>query len=214
MASSRSSTLPPDKPGTGGAAALATTSFTIIWTMNGLWILAVVILVSAVGGGCDQGSKPASSPPAPATATPPAAAPDEPTGAQPKLRTLKLFIGAEEMVAEVAVEPLEVHTGMMFRTNMEENAGMLFVLPYTQQAQFWMKNCPLPLSVAYMNEEGIIREIHDLQPYNTNSVVAATSDIRFALETPQGWFQKHHIRPGVAVATERGPLMRTFLGKR
>jgi hypothetical protein len=103
---------------------------------------------------------------------------------------------------------------MMFRTNMAENGGMLFPLPWTQQASFWMKNCPMPLSAAYIDPEGIIQEIHDFQPFNTNSVVAAGNNIRFVLETPQGWFQKHHIQPGVAIATERGPLMQTFFRSR
>ena len=62
-----------------------------------------------------------------------------------------------------------MQTGMMFRTNLAENAGMLFVLPMPQQASFWMKNCPLPLSAAYIDPEGVILEIHDLQPHNTNS---------------------------------------------
>ena len=178
--------------------------------MNGLWILAVLALGAVAGGGCDKRAEPV----APVAVTPPATDPDEPTHAQPKLPTLKLYVGTEEMVAELAAEPEQIRTGMMFRTNMAENAGMLFALPYTQQAKFWMKNCPYPLSVAYMDEEGVIKEIHDLEPYSTNSVVADSADIRFALETPRGWFEKHHLQPGVAVATERGPLMQTFFPKR
>ncbi len=118
------------------------------------------------------------------------------------------------MLAELALTPDQLQTGMMFRTNMADNEGMLFPLPYTQRAAFWMKNCPLPLSAAYIDPEGIIQEIHDLQPFDTNSVVAASENIRFVLETPQGWFQKHHIATGVAVATERGPLLQTFFGRR
>src|SRR5437867_4262674 len=89
-------------------------------------------------------------------AKPPVAAPGLPTAAQPKLLTMKLWLGAEELDAELARTLLQQQTGMMFRTNMEENAGMLFPLPYTQRAGFWMKNCPLPLSVAYINPEGVI----------------------------------------------------------
>lgn len=141
--------------------------------------------------------------------------PGEPTQAQPKLRTMKIYIGPETMTAELALSPTEIQTGMMFRTNrLGENEGMLFALPYTQVASFWMKNCPVSLSAAYLDPEGVIREIHLLEANNTNSVVSATDNIRFVLETSEGWFERHHIQPGVAVATERGPLMDTFLPKR
>src|SRR5215831_3699285 len=90
------------------------------------------------------------------------AIPALPTQAQPSLKTVKLWLGAEEMIAELAATPQQVHTGMMFRTNMAENEGMLFDLAYPQRASFWMPNCPLPLSVAYINPEGMIEEIHDL----------------------------------------------------
>ncbi len=59
-----------------------------------------------------------------------------PTHAQPKLTTLKLWLGAEEMQAELAMNEMEVRTGMMFRTNMDENAGMLFVFSAPMQASF------------------------------------------------------------------------------
>ncbi len=138
------------------------------------------------------------------------AEPGEPTQAQPKLQTMKIYIGSLEMVAELAITPDQIRTGMMYRTKMDENGGMLFVLPYTQQAAFWMKHCPYPLSVAYIDPDGVIQEIHPLEPHNTNSVVAATDNIRFALETPRGWFDKHGVKPGVAIATEHGPLFKTF----
>lgn len=140
--------------------------------------------------------------------------PGPPTQAQPKLQTMKLYVGPEEMVAELALTFEQQRTGMMFRTNMAENAGMLFPLPYTQRAGFWMKNCPLSLSAAYIDPEGIIQEIHELQSYNTNTVFAASDNIRFVLEGPPGWFQKHHIGAGVAITTERGPLMKTFFRSR
>jgi uncharacterized membrane protein (UPF0127 family) len=136
--------------------------------------------------------------------------PTIPTHAQPKLQTMKLWLGPEEMVTELAFTPEQERTGMMFRTNMPENAGMLFPLPQTQQASFWMKNCPLPLSAAYIDPDGVIEEVHDFEPYNTNSVVSRSANIRFVLETSRGWFDRHHIGTGTAVRTERGTLMQTF----
>jgi hypothetical protein len=140
--------------------------------------------------------------------------PGLPTKAQPKLSTVKLWLGAEELITEMAISPIEQETGMMYRTNMAENEAMIFVMPFEQQASFWMPNCPLPLSVAYINTDGVIQEIHPLQPYNTNSVFSAAANIRFALETPQGWFDRHHISTGAVVRTERGSLKQTFLERR
>jgi hypothetical protein len=161
----------------------------------------LALLAGAVWVGCDNSAPP----PAAAPATP-----SLPTKAQPKLQTMKLWLGAEEMVAELALTAVQQQTGMMFRTNMEENAGMLFPLPYTQRASFWMTNCPLPLSAAYIDSEGVIQEIHDLQAFNAVPVQSATDNIRFVLETPQGWFRRHNVRAGMVVRAERGPLMETF----
>jgi uncharacterized membrane protein (UPF0127 family) len=172
-----------------------------VWRMT--WLLAVAAGLWGFSG-CEK-------PTAPANGS--VAAPALPTAAQPKLFTMKLWLGAEELNAELARTPLQQQTGMMFRTNMEENAGMLFPLPYTQRTAFWMKNCPLPLSIAYINPEGVIEEIHDLQPHNTNYVISASTNIRFALETSQGWFARHQIRTGTVVRTERGSLMETFFKK-
>lgn len=133
-----------------------------------------------------------------------------PTKAQPTLPTIRLWLGTEELLSEMAVTAEQEMTGMMFRTNMAENAGMIFPLPYTRQASFWMKNCPLPLSAAYIDPDGIIQEIHDLQSFDTNSVTSASDNIRFVLETSQGWFKRHNINVGTAVSTERGTLMQTF----
>jgi uncharacterized membrane protein (UPF0127 family) len=136
-----------------------------------------------------------------------------PTKAQPKLATIKLWLGKEEMITEMCVTEAQRETGMMFRTNMAENEGMIFVLDYPQQASFWMMNTILPLSAAYIDEDGKILEIHDFKPHDTNSVRAATSNIRFVLETPQGWFQRHNITTGAVITSEKGTLRKTFLEK-
>lgn len=102
-------------------------------------------------------------------------------------------------------------TGMMWRTNLAENEAMIFVHPQPRQAGYWMKNCFVPLSIAYLDRSGTILEIHDLHPHDTNSVTSTALSVHFALETTQGWFQRHNIRPGAVVRTERGSLAETFL---
>jgi hypothetical protein len=173
------------------------------------WRILTFLLALALCGGCAGGCKRAASP-----ATGPVGGPSLPTAAQPKLQTMKLWLGAEEMVAELALTGQQTQTGMMFRTNLAENAGMLFVFPTPYRASFWMKNCPLPLSAAYIDPEGVILEIHDLQPHNTNSVVASSEQVQFVLEVNQGWFGRHKVTTGMVVRTEHGPLRETFFGKR
>ena len=136
--------------------------------------------------------------------------PKLPTHAQPRLATMKLFVGANELEAEIASRPQEIATGMMFRTNVADGDAMLFVLPRPQRAAFWMMNCPAPLSCAYIDPEGIIREIHAMEPFNTNSIVSESHDVTFVLETPEGWFDRNSVRTGMLVRTERGSLLETF----
>ncbi len=172
--------------------------------MNGLRIL-TLLLGLGLCGGCGGGGNKAA-----VLASGDAASPKLPIAAQPKLQTMKLWLGAEEMTAELALTGLQMQTGMMFRTNLAEESGMLFVFPLPHRASFWMKNCPLPLSAAYLDPEGVILEIHDLQAHNTNSVEAASDRVQFVLETNQGWFGRHHVTPGMVVRTERGTLLETF----
>lgn len=129
-----------------------------------------------------------------------------PTRAQSKLPTVKVWLGSQELVTEVARQPLEVMTGMMFRTNMASNEAMLFLLGGPQQASFYMSNTLIPLSCAYIDGEGIIWEIHDMKPKDVTSITSASQDIEFVLEVPQGWFQKNNIGPETLVRVEKGSL--------
>ena len=135
----------------------------------------------------------------------------QPTHAQPKLRTMKIYLGAETLDAELALTAKEEMTGMMFRTNIQETDAMLFTLPVPQRASFWMKNCPESISAAYITPDGTIQEIHHLEQNDTNAVFAARDDIQFVLETKEGWFTRHHIAPGTVIQSEKGPLAEVFL---
>jgi hypothetical protein len=103
---------------------------------------------------------------------------------------------------------------MMFRTNIEENSGMLFIFARPSQPSFWMKNCPLPLSAAYIDPAGTILELHEFQAQNTNPVPAIATNVQYVLETRQGWFDQHHIRSGMLIRTERGSFPDTFMAGR
>jgi len=134
-----------------------------------------------------------------------------PTQAQPRLQTVKLYLGAETIEAELALTPRQIQTGMMFRTNIPETDTMLFNLQIPQRANFWMKNCPESISAAYISPDGVIQEIHHLEKNDTNGVVAARDDIVFVLETKDGWFGRHNIGVGTLITSEKGPLAQVFL---
>ena len=83
----------------------------------------------------------------------------------------------------------------MKRKNIPEGTGMLFVFEADQILSFWMKDTPHPLSIAYIDSKGRIRDIFDMTPYSLSSIVS-TSSVRYALEVPQEWFKKNNIQVG------------------
>ena len=117
-------------------------------------------------------------------------------------------------MAEVARTREQLATGMMFRTEMAENEGMLFLFDHPQRTSFWMKNTLLPLSCAYLDSEGVILEIHHLKPLDEKPVVASSDQVRYVLETRQGWFERHKIGAGTVVRTQQGSLAASFFGRR
>ena len=86
-------------------------------------------------------------------------------------------------------------SGFMERTSIPAGTGMLFVFDRDQILSFWMKNTPTPLSIAYIDSSGRIRNIFDMTPYSLASVVSTTS-CRYALEVPQGWFSEVGVKVG------------------
>lgn len=134
--------------------------------------------------------------------------------ALPKLPVIKLWLGRQELMAEIAATPRELATGMMHRKEMGENEGMLFILPIPQQASFYMRNTYVPLSVAYIDTEGTILEIHDLQPLNEEPVPSKSNRVHFVLETKQGWFDRNQVSIGNVIRTEYGTLRETFSKRR
>jgi uncharacterized protein len=166
--------------------------------------LIVFLLAAALWTGCQK----------PADVAPPMSANDGlPTQAQPKLPTMKIYLGAEILDAELALTAEQQRAGMMFRTNLAETDAMLFVFPQPHQAAFWMKNCPESLSAAYIGPDGVIAEIHHLEKNDTNAVAAATGNIQYVLEVKDGWFARHNINPGAVIRTEKGSLPETFFRK-
>ena len=97
--------------------------------------------------------------------------------------------------AEIAEKTEDRNHGFMERKDIPDGTGMFFVFERDQILSFWMKNTPHPLSIAYLDSKGKIRNIYDMTPYSTASV-KSTGSVRYALEVPQGWFKKNGITEG------------------
>ena len=117
------------------------------------------------------------------------------TAAQPKLDTVTLTAGMHNIRAEVARTPLQHQTGLMFREQMAPQEGMLFVFDGLDRRCFWMRNTLLPLSAAFIADDGSIVNIVDMQP-QTEQSHCSTQPVRYVLEMNQGWFAKRGIKPG------------------
>ena len=115
--------------------------------------------------------------------------------AQPRLDTVNLVAGMHNIKAELARTPQQRQIGMMHRTQMASHEGMLFVFEQPAPQCFWMKNTLLPLSIAFIADDGSIVNIADMQPQSEKSHCSA-QPVRFALEMNQSWFDKRGIKPG------------------
>jgi len=117
-----------------------------------------------------------------------------PTAPQ-KLPTTQLGIGMHVIKAEVAQTPREHAIGLMWRTEMGANDGMLFIFPQATKQCFWMKNTLIPLSIAFVDDDGKIVNIDEMQP-QTEDAHCSAQPVRYVLEMNKGWFAKRHIQAG------------------
>lgn len=115
--------------------------------------------------------------------------------AQPTLPTVTLQAGMHLIKAEVADTPGTQQVGLMHRQSLPLNGGMLFVFNRAQTHCFWMKNTPLALSIAFIDDDGTIANIADMEP-NSEESHCASRPVRFALEMAQGWFKRKGITAG------------------
>jgi uncharacterized membrane protein (UPF0127 family) len=172
--------------------------------MYRLFSVVLLVLCGCDGPRSETASKPTNQPAFPLNT------PSHLDHAQPKLRTMKLWLGSKEINAELAVTETEVATGMMFRKEMAETEGMLFIFGRPHRASFYMRNTYVPLSLAYIDGEGAILEIHDAKPLDETPIFARSEQVQYVLEVKQGWFDRNGVRVGAVVRTEHGSLQETF----
>ena len=123
---------------------------------------------------------------------------------QTQLPRIKLQAGMFNIDTQVAQTPEQRSTGLMFRTDMPAHEGMLFVFEQPATQCFWMKNTLIPLTAAFVADDGSIVNLVDMKPQTTDSHCSA-KPVRFVLEMNQGWFAKRGLKAGSKLS---GPVFR------
>jgi uncharacterized membrane protein (UPF0127 family) len=122
----------------------------------------------------------------------PAAAQDAP---QMNLQRSTLSAGMHQIEVQLAVTPAQRQTGLMFRKEMPQGEGMLFIFEEPTRQCFWMKNTLLPLTAAFVADDGTIVNLADMKPQTTDSH-CSDKPVRYVLEMNVGWFAKKGIKAG------------------
>ena len=117
------------------------------------------------------------------------------------LPTIDLQAGFHRITAQVAGNGEQRQTGLMHRKTMPEHEGMLFVFEERGVQCFWMKNTLLPLSTAFLRDDGSIVNVADMQPQTLDSH-CSKEPVRYVLEMNQGWFKKRALKPGDRIRGE------------
>jgi uncharacterized protein len=123
-------------------------------------------------------------------------------GPQMSLQRVKLSAGMHLMDVQVASTPEQRQTGLMFRKEMPQQEGMMFVFEQASQQCFWMKNTLLPLTAAFVADDGTIVNLADMKPQTTDPH-CSSEPVRYVLEMNKGWFAKKGIKAGSKLG---GPL--------
>ena len=105
-----------------------------------------------------------------------------------------ISINGAKLSVEIAESDIERAAGLMNRDYLSENSGMLFIWSDISRKCMWMKDTKIPLSVAYLDQNFLIREIKRLEPFSTSSVCSNSESIKYALEVNQGWSKKNRIK--------------------
>jgi uncharacterized membrane protein (UPF0127 family) len=114
---------------------------------------------------------------------------------QMNLQRVKLSAGMHQIDAQLALTPEQRQIGLMFRKEMPQGEGMLFIFEEPTRQCFWMKNTLLPLTAAFVADDGTIVNLADMKPQTTDSH-CSEKPVRYVLEMNKGWFAKKGIKAG------------------
>jgi len=118
---------------------------------------------------------------------------------QTELQRATLSVGIHQIDAQLAMTPEQREIGLMFRKDMLQHEGMLFIFENPSRLCFWMKNTVLPLTAAFIADDGTIVNLENMKPQTTESH-CSTKPVRYVLEMNQGWFAKKGVKPGTKIS--------------
>lgn len=105
-------------------------------------------------------------------------------------------LGDQTVQLQIAATTSEMQTGLMRRTDLGPDQGMVFIYARPERMRFWMQNTPLPLDIGYFTSDGVLREVYPMYPYDETAISSKNPQIQFSVEMNQGWYQKHGVAPG------------------
>jgi uncharacterized protein len=117
---------------------------------------------------------------------------------QMNLKRTALGVGMHRIDAQLALTPDQRQIGLMWRKSMPAHEGMLFVFEQPSQQCFWMKNTLIPLTAAFVDDDGTIVNLVDMKPQTLDPHCSA-KPVRYVLEMNQGWFTKKNIKAGAKI---------------
>jgi len=126
-------------------------------------------------------------------------APAHADGVPQNLPTVTLRAGMHNIRAQAAATPDQRATGLMHRREMAQHEGMLFVFEQPSVQCFWMKNTLLPLTIAFIADDGTVVNLRDMQPGDVSGQHCSDKPVRYALEMNLGWFAKRGVKPGTRI---------------
>lgn len=122
--------------------------------------------------------------------------PSEPPVVKAASEFFTITVGGKPVKMQLAARDRERERGLMERRDLKPDQGMLFLFLQPQQMSFWMRNTPTPLDIGFFSTEGELKEVYPLHPYDEIPVRSVGTELRFALEVNQGWFEFHGVKPG------------------
>jgi len=146
-------------------------------------LVLALVAVGLAADGCDGQRSPPPPPPAP-------------SAAKTIADYFTVRVGGRPVRLQVAVTTPEMERGLMERTRLGADEGMLFVYPSPQAMSFWMHDTPTPLDLGYFGADGTLREVYPLLPFDERPVSSRSKELQYALEMNQGWFSAQGVRPG------------------
>jgi uncharacterized protein len=117
-------------------------------------------------------------------------------GSETRLGLTRITVGATPLWVEIADDESTRTQGLMFRRELSEDGGMLFVFEYPQPLSFWMRNTYLPLDIAFMSPDYRILNILPMKPLDEKPRYNSAGTALYAIEVNQGWFARHGVKPG------------------